>query len=427
MLTLGRLRYLHPTPLYRLINAVLREALEHDGRDRATLSQIEESLRRWTERRGMQEPARASLLDRTIYEVLFRLFRSDLRIWEGDDDGVAALAIRWLSGDYLDPEEAKRLGLASAAPLETPVALVDNQQVKQVLVALSRMALSRQQPFILCFDQVDNLDENQAAALFRFLEALIDSSPNLLVVTAGIQASLLRWRQNKVIQDSAWDRLAQFEVPLQRVTVPEGRGIVAARLKRVLDPLSGHAPARRLIRADPLFPLGQAWANDFFKDKIDLRPREVINAARAAWQREQESLALLGEEAWLAAWGGPLDSPAPKRLTAAEIESMIDGASSAASWGNSGAGSGKSRRRARPTPTTWLAWCLRASAMPLGGRRILRGGDRATASARSNQTSVRSRGAPATGQRGRGEEWIAVRDDSKCDLGGWHLAPAVAR
>ena len=63
-------------------------------------------------------------------------------------------------------------------------------------------------------------------SLARFLEALIDSSANLLVVVAGIQASLLQWRGSKVIQDSAWDRLAQFEIPLQRIRVDEGRAIV---------------------------------------------------------------------------------------------------------------------------------------------------------------------------------------------------------
>src|SRR5205807_6497346 len=112
----------------------------------------------------------------------------------------------------------------------------DNQQVKQVLVALTRLAAGQGRPFLLAFDQVDNLDADQVAALARFLEALIDSSPNLLAVTAGIQASLLRWREDLVIQDSAWDRLAQFEVRLHRLTAAEAAEVVRLRIRRFLDP-----------------------------------------------------------------------------------------------------------------------------------------------------------------------------------------------
>src|SRR5207302_3788886 len=132
------------------------------------------------------EPSRAALVDRTAYDVLFRFFHSAFRAHKTHDERVAAFAGRWLAGDYLDPDEAKALGLPPG-PRDEPVALADNQQIKQVLTALTRLALSRRQPFLLCFDQVDNLEENQAAALCRFLEALIDSSPNLLVVTAGIK------------------------------------------------------------------------------------------------------------------------------------------------------------------------------------------------------------------------------------------------
>src|SRR5262249_3240019 len=154
-------------------------------------------------------------------------------------DGVASLAVRWLAGDYLDPPEAARLRLPPARSRDEPVGLADNQQVKQVLVTLARLARSARQPFLLCFDQVDNLDAAQMAALARFLEALLATAPNLLVATAGVQATLLPWRQARVIQDSAWDRLAQFEVQLQRVTPDEAERIVAARLGRFLEPFRG--------------------------------------------------------------------------------------------------------------------------------------------------------------------------------------------
>src|SRR5439155_21178802 len=110
-----------------------------------------------------------------------------------------------------------------------PQALADNRQIKHVLVALAQLALWRGQPFILCFDQVDNLDTEQAAALARFLEALLDSAPNVLVITAGVQETLLGWREAGVIQASAWDRLAQVEVSLQRIPAAVGRWLVTER------------------------------------------------------------------------------------------------------------------------------------------------------------------------------------------------------
>ena len=224
---------------------------------------------------------------------------SVFRLAKTRDESVAVLAVRWLSGDYLDPDEARQLGLPPGRGAAEPVALADEQQIKQVLVALSRMALSRQQPFVLCFDQVDNLDDDQAAALARFLEAVIDSAPNLLVVTAGVQASLLRWRQMKVFQDSAWDRLAQFEVRLERLNPDESRRVVAARLERVVTPFVALEPVRVRVQHDELFPLGRAWADEFFRDRVDLRPRDAINGAREGWRREQERLRQLGGAAWL--------------------------------------------------------------------------------------------------------------------------------
>jgi hypothetical protein len=147
------------------------------------------------------------------------------------------------------------------------------------------------------------------------------------VVTAGIQASLLGWHTDKVIQDSAWDRLAQFEVLLQRVSVPEGERIVAARLEPVVAPLLALESVHRHVAEDPLFPLGRAWADEFLKDKIDLRPRSVLNAAREGWRREQEALREQGEEAWLAGWGttrAPAKNGEPPQPTAAQIEAKID-------------------------------------------------------------------------------------------------------
>jgi hypothetical protein len=301
ILTWGRAEQFATTLLFRLVNAFLREALQDDPDAEYTWPEAAAAYALLVDHLTEDDPSKAALVDRTVYDVLFRFYGSAYRARQGkDDESIAALAVRWLSGDFLDAVEAQQLGLPAGPGPDEPVALADNQQIKLVFIALTRMALSRRQPFLLCFDQVDNLDADQAAALGRFLEALIDSSPDLLVVLAGIQATLLRWRTDKVIQDSAWDRLAQFEIPLQRISVPEGTAIVAARLERFLKPFRESKAIRSRQQEDALFPLGQPWVDVFLKEKIEVRPRDVITWAREGWRREQETLQKVGGPAWLA-------------------------------------------------------------------------------------------------------------------------------
>jgi hypothetical protein len=311
-LTLGRASRFRRTPLFRLAASFAHEAFGYEPEIKPPWGAVGHAWDRLVDRDGA---ARADLTNRIAYRVLLHFFYSAYAASEGLKDGRAALAVRWLSGDYLDPAEAARLHLPPAAGRDEPIGLGDNQQIKQVLVALTRLALAARQPFLLCFDQVDNLEDEQMAALARFLEALLDAAPNLLVVSAGVQASLLDWCQTRVIQESAWHRLAQFEVRLQRVTSAEAERIVAERLRQYFAPFRGRAG----WPSDPLFPLGEAWRSEFLRDKADLRPRDVINWAREGFRREQEALSRHGEAAWLTTWGRR-QPPAPVPLPAPEEE-----------------------------------------------------------------------------------------------------------
>jgi hypothetical protein len=329
VLTAGQARLFQRTILYDLTAAMLREALQGRADRFHPWPEAELACLRWLDRLSREKPSRAALVDHSAYRVLFRFFQSAYRAaTKRREDGIAALAVRWLSGDALDPDEARALDLPPSRWRDEPSALADNQQIKQVLVALSQLALSRGQPFLLLFDQVDNLDDAQAAALARFLEALIDSAPNLLVVTAGIQASLLHWQQAKVIQDSAWDRLAQFEIPLQRIGPIEAERIVTARLAQFMTPYCRVDVIRGRAHDDPLFPLGRGWRDRFFRDRIDVRPREVINAAREGWRREQEEIRRLGVQGWLAGRGSEpttvIDRAELAAPTVEEVQSAID-------------------------------------------------------------------------------------------------------
>ena len=113
--------------------------------------------------------------------------------------------------------------------------------------------------------------------------------PNLLVVTAGVQNTLLRWKEGGVIQESAWHRLAQFEVLLQRLTAADALAIVRSRLREFLAPWAGLEPLRRRLAEDDLFPLGRPWYDRFLRDKIEVRPRDAINWAREGWRQQQEA------------------------------------------------------------------------------------------------------------------------------------------
>jgi hypothetical protein len=309
ILTGGLTARFYRTPLFRLLNAALRRAL-HDEGTRHFWPEADAAYRRLVDDLCGRSPGQAAVVDRQVYDVLFRFFRSAYLARGTSDDGVAALAARWLAGDALDADEAGRLGIPVGARREQ-ASLADDEQVKRVLIALAQLASYRQQPLLLCFDQVDNLEPEQFAALARFLHALLDSAANLLVVTAGVRETIARWQEQGVIQKSTWDRLAEHEIELQRVTVPEARQVVQARLQPFQEAFLSLGPVKDLVQRDYLFPLGEAWAGEFLGGKIEVRPRDVITWAREGWRRRQDALDELGGPGWLAQWEDPATTPAP--------------------------------------------------------------------------------------------------------------------
>ena len=279
LLTRGQGSRWRATPLWHLIRGGLL-AVMGGAPGRRSWPAVRHAYDALIDRLGAADLPGAALIDRAVFEVLFQFFRSAHQAAVGEESGeTAALALRWLSGEALEPEEGKRFGLRPGAG-DDAVALADSQQIKQVFTALSRLAAAAGRPFVLAFDQVDNLDDEQFSALARFLEALIDASPNLLAVTAGIQTTLLRWREAGTIQHSAWDRLAQFELHLQRLTAAQALRLVHARLAEFLAPFGDVEPIRQRVRSDPYFPLGAEWARRNVEDKVDMRPRDVVNWAR---------------------------------------------------------------------------------------------------------------------------------------------------
>jgi hypothetical protein len=301
--------------LFRLVERAVRQACAAVGFKEGRMQELFDEYRRHV-------MATAEWSD--VYALLFQFFRHARPEHAGDRARwfQATEAAAWLAGDEIDADAAKALGLkveGSAAPM-----LRDNQEIEQVLRALAQLALASKQPLILCIDQVENLDPEEMKPLARFLHALLDHTANLLLITSGVQQTLLGYKENGVIAEAAWDRIAQYSVQVKRVRPPEARKILEARLERFQEPFLALAEVRRRVQEDSLFPLSRAWLGKQIGTGLELRPRDVLTWARDAWEDHQKILRELGGEVWLERWPHVEPPLPPDSRTPEPIESLID-------------------------------------------------------------------------------------------------------
>lgn len=323
VLTGGRRQALHETPLFRLVDHAVRFALKDAGAapSEMTLKGGGKAFRAFLDRASV---------DSDVYEVLFQFYRHAHPLQQVDPKRayVAESAVAWLAGEEIDAEVARALGLDPKG--EESAELCDDQQVEQVFIALCRLALVREQPFVLCIDQVDNLDDDKLIALARFLHVLIDHAPNLLAIVSGVKSTLDEYHQSGKIPSAAWDRVAEYKVDLRRIKPPDARKILEARLERFLDPFMHLDPVRRQVLEDALFPLGERWLQEQLADGVEFRARDVLTWARDGWEDQQAALERLGGQPWLAAWpdthpGTGTDlGPGPDPLPSANHLDVID-------------------------------------------------------------------------------------------------------
>ena len=347
----GRAAGFHGTPLYWLVEKTVERALVEfppgilgdPGQERTSEGGERECARgnpnigvaardaqvaylRLVDRLVRENP-HSGVDARTIYHVFFAFFLGAYRgrYCDGNDQG-ARLALQWLSGDTLEREEAAELALRVSEDPEKPAALPGKQAVESVLVALAEMAWLRGQSFVLCFDQADNLENDQISALAQFLHPLLDHARNLLVVTAGVQSKLVELVRGGVILRAAWERIAQDErgIRLGRIRAGQALQILKARLTRFLKPFAGSSALGEVGQNDELFPLGSGWFEDRTRKLVDCRARDIIQWARDRWRDQQRRLRELGFRAWLATWesndrlpveaGGPTSHPTDEEL-----------------------------------------------------------------------------------------------------------------
>lgn len=212
----------------------------------------------------------------------------------------ARAAVAWLSGESIEEHDAAALGLPVTD--EEGSTLLHDGSLEAVFRVLARLARVGESSFILCVDQVDNLNDEQVSALAAFLHLLIDHTPNLLAIVSGVKQSMVRFSEEGVIPEAAWDRIAHHRVELARISPAEARELLTARIEHFMRPFRQVPELAELRRRDPLFPLDEAWLTRRLGEQRELRPRDVILWARDRWEEQQDHLDQEGVDAWLKAW-----------------------------------------------------------------------------------------------------------------------------
>jgi hypothetical protein len=180
------------------------------------------------------------------------------------------------------------------------------------------------QPLILCVDQVDNLDPDKLRSLTMFLHALLDHVPNLLVITSGVKQTFLKFREESIIGEAAWDRIAEYKVDVNRIPPADARRILEARLERFHEPFLEVDEVRRSVHEDTLFPLGREWLERQLGDGLEFRPRDILTWARDAWEDRQQALVRLGGERWFENGQEPNPPGTTTATATAAVEDLID-------------------------------------------------------------------------------------------------------
>lgn len=316
-----RLDRLHETQLFHVVSAAIKKAAEAEKIATLSDSNREEVFEKLKKRLGG---------DAHVFGVILKFFTSVTLAHQSKDGEkrkkharLAALAVRWLKGDLLDADEAKRLG--QLVPHGSEVARLDEDQVQTVLLTISRLARESHRPFALCVDQADNMKHAQLTALGKALHVLIDKAENLLVVVSGVKEELLQRIREGVITEAAADRLeSKVTVEIGRIARADARELLHARLHGFWEQFESVPPEfKPFDKDDALFPLGSSWFDNREPGSIELRPRDVLTWANDRWRSIQQRIRDEGFDKWLKTWK-QASSDAVRQPTPAEILAAID-------------------------------------------------------------------------------------------------------
>ena len=309
------------TRLYRLVVSALKESVGTPDRSANPSAVVDIPLKMAAAQARYEAKFEDSDRKGSVYHVLWQFFEEVYNTKTATDR--AGFARRWLSGDALDFEEAKTLQIPTTAATEDGCAL-SVEQLKEVLKVLCQFASFRRRAFILCFDQVDTLNEEQVSAWSATTHALLDLCPNLLVVTSGVDLTFRHWTSQNLVSKATWDdRIRQFTINLLGITPEAAEQMIRNRLQESLAAFVNSPKVAAKIAADRFFPLGTDWWQKTLSglqnaSEGNLRPRDVIRIAGSAWDAEARRAAECGIENWLRDWPylstGAIVPPQPVNL-----------------------------------------------------------------------------------------------------------------
>ena len=319
--------------IYRLVSAAVKRGLLTGSKESTALPPGDRQWTRSAARRALSQLLARHQVNPSITAALWAVFDAVQcrRLKIPTDTAAASLAISWLSGDVLEPEETRRFGIRTHSSSEDGFAL-SIEDMKNVLRAISVLAVSRDRSLILCFDQVDTLSEDQVQSWSATVHALLDLCPGLLVVTSGVDETFLRWTSKDLVSKASWDdRIRQFPVHLSGISAANARRMIQRRLNEWLLPFDAIPEITEARRMDLYFPITSTAVDAILRDadgtdRNDLRPRDVISRAGAAWERQVQMLKRDASERWLQQWQAgtlsatevghaSLDTPEPLDLT----------------------------------------------------------------------------------------------------------------
>ena len=317
-LTRGKREQFRSTPLYEMITAVIRKLAV--GERKFALPAFQQFAEELTKRFPEHEST-----DWKILKVLWIFFRSSYQSNNKPaDDRTARLAIRWLIGDRLAPDELKKVDLNPSA-IDEDSDETDDEHFVRVLVILTELARGNSMPFILCLDQVDVLNDERMTALATFLHILLDSSRNLLTIFCGVQELLLKHVNTQTIAGADWDRISQAQpIQLARLDADGTRQILQRRMESFIEPLKQLPAVWECVQDDGLFPLGGKWLAQRLAEVLDPRPRQAIRWAHQRWLDQEKRLAELGPERWLREWESGEGIQAKAEITPELLAELID-------------------------------------------------------------------------------------------------------
>jgi hypothetical protein len=301
--------HFHETRLYRLVERAVQEAavrMDKIGKKQFSMEEAIEAFVQYTKVLIRKHPAQMQADLRSAYSVLFALFQC-ARLVNRDGDSKQAdqhcveLAVRWISGDALEANEATQIGVQQ--PVQGDEKALPDEAVPCVMTAIAELAALSGSTFALIFDQVDNLTEEQIRTLTSYSHTLLDRIPNLLIVTSGVHTKLADYASRDVIGQAAWDRIGEERIELSRIDRDAAEQLLVLRLDSFLRRYADILPeVQDEVADDPLFPLGSAWFEQQTKGGLGFRPRDVITWAKLRWREQARRLESLGGREWLGRW-----------------------------------------------------------------------------------------------------------------------------